>query len=132
LSGIGYLVPPGGFPNISGNKVSWQGQFYSDQPGITIHWQWAAAAYSTNMSNENSLGVKALHSTTVDCTYLNGDQAGTPENEKAFLVAGGTGGGGSNFTGSYSATATAAVGNCIPPCSNGEERCPIVCTPPPG
>ena len=36
----------------------------------------------------------------------NGDQAGTPENVKQYVVGGARGGGGSNFTGSYSSTRT--------------------------
>ena len=37
--------------------------------------------------------------------YQNSDHAGTPENFKSFVTGGARGGGGSNFTGSYSATA---------------------------
>jgi hypothetical protein len=40
--------------------------------------------------------------------YKNSDHAGTPENFKASVTGGATGGGGSNFTGSYSAT-----GSCV-------------------
>ena len=36
--------------------------------------------------------------------YHNSDHAGTPENFKSFVTGGARGGGGSNFTGSYSAT----------------------------
>jgi hypothetical protein len=38
--------------------------------------------------------------------YHNADHAGTPENYKPYLTAGARGGGGANFTGSYSATGT--------------------------
>jgi hypothetical protein len=38
--------------------------------------------------------------------YLNSDHAGTPENFKPYATDGATGGGGSNYTGSYSGTAT--------------------------
>jgi len=41
--------------------------------------------------------------------YKNSDHAGTPENFKTFVVGGATGGGGSNFTGSYSATGSCAL-----------------------
>jgi len=36
--------------------------------------------------------------------YKNSDHAGTPESVRQFLVSGARGGGGSNFTGSYSGT----------------------------
>jgi len=36
--------------------------------------------------------------------YQNSDHAGTPENFTPYVVGGATGGGGSNFTGSYSGT----------------------------
>src|SRR5580700_233016 len=38
--------------------------------------------------------------------YSNSDHAGTPETYKAFVTGGATGGGGSNWTGSYSSTAS--------------------------
>src|SRR5262249_2005178 len=38
--------------------------------------------------------------------YLNSDHAGTPENFKSYVTGGATGGGGSNYTGSLSATAS--------------------------
>jgi hypothetical protein len=132
LSGAGFLVPASGIPNISGNNASWTGQFYSDQPGVSVQWKWAVAAYTTNMTALNTLGVKSIHSIILDCAYLNGDQAGTPENKKSFLTSGGSGGGGSNYTGSYSGTVTPTVDNCVPGCSNGYERCSQICTAPPG
>ena len=52
--------------------------------------------------NYNSLGVKPTH--TNACLYNNSDHAGTPENKKSFLVGGAAGGGGSNYTGSWSST----------------------------
>lgn len=107
LSGVGYLVPAGGLPGGI-NPVTWEGHFYADQPGIIVQWQWSAAVYSSDMSDENSLGVKAAHQN--DCTYINGDHAGTPENKRAFVVGGARGGGGSNFTGSNSATRTVSAG----------------------
>jgi hypothetical protein len=42
--------------------------------------------------------------------YNNSDQAGTPENFKQFVIGGARGGGGSNYTGSYSGTAAV---NCL-------------------
>ncbi len=103
LSGLAYRVPAAGLPG--GIKpVTWKGVF-SATPGITIQWQWAAAVYTQFTNEYNALEIKPTHSTSID-KYHNGDQAGTPENseDRSRLTGGATGGGGSNFTGSYSAT----------------------------
>jgi hypothetical protein len=101
LSGLAYLVPVG--VSLAGaNPVIWSGTF-SGSASFSVHWQFAAAVYTSFSTDYNALGVKPLHSTSLDA-YHNGDQAGTPENFKASLVAGAMGGGGSNFTGSYSPT----------------------------
>jgi len=110
LSGRAYLVPAGGLPGGI-NPVTWSGTI-SGTGSFSAHWQWSAAVY-TNFpapfpSGYNSLGVKPVHSTSLD-SYNNGDQAGTPENEKNFVTGGARGGGGSNWTGSYSATGTASA-----------------------
>jgi hypothetical protein len=103
LSGVPFLVPVGGLPGgIS--PVTWQGSM-TLPPGVSLQWQWSAAVYSQFSTDLNALGVKPLHSTSLDA-YPNGDQAGTPENFKPFVIGGARGGGGSNFTGSYSATGT--------------------------
>jgi hypothetical protein len=104
LSGLSYLVPAGGLPG-GVNPVTWKGTFSSSAP-FSLQWQWGAAVYTTFSTNYNSLGVKPTHSTTIDA-YHNGDQAGTPENFKADVTGGARGGGGSNFTGSLSATGCA-------------------------
>jgi hypothetical protein len=101
LSGVAFTVPAGGLPGGI-NPVTWQGQFLSSTPGASVNWQWGAAVY-TQFGDYNSIGVKPLHSTSLDA-YPNGDQAGTPENMKAYVIGGARGGGGSNFTGSYSST----------------------------
>lgn len=99
LNGIGYYTStglPGGI-----NRVTWSAKFYSPQPHW-IHWQWAAAVYTTFSNLYGSLGVKPLN----DIHYppYNSDHAGTPENYKQYLSGGATGGGGSNWTGSLSGT----------------------------
>jgi hypothetical protein len=107
-------------------RVTFKGQFYSDQAGVTISWHWAAAVYSTNMSNLSSLGVKSA--AVNDCTYINLDNPGTPENEKGSLAVGGTGSGGTNYTGTYSVTDVIAAMNCTPACTTtGYDRCPLIC-----
>ena len=101
LAGLAYQLPA----ELEGgaNPVSWEGDF-TTSAGVSLKWQWAAAVY-TKFSNEyNSLEVKPLHSTTLD-KYHNGNQAGTPEAFTGFVIGGARGGGGSNYTGSYSGTA---------------------------
>jgi hypothetical protein len=100
LSGLAYHVPttlPGGI-----NPVTWQGDF-TLSPGLSLQWQWGAAVYTQFTNSYNELGVKPAHSTSID-SYHTGDQAGTPEAFKQGVTGGARGGGGSNFTGSYSAT----------------------------
>jgi len=46
--------------------------------------------------------VKPTH--TNACLYNDSEHAGTPENKKQFVTGGARGGGGSNFTGSWSGT----------------------------
>lgn len=119
LDGAELMLPnglPGGVKN-----VSWTATFSSDTPGVTLNWQWAAAAYTSlgvnctgNGPNFNDLGVKPVDDNKAS-QYQNSDHAGTPEEYKAFVVGGATGGGGSNFTGSYSATksvTSALVNSC--------------------
>ncbi len=105
LGGIGYQVPAGGIPGGSIKSITWSGDFTTDTPGISVNWQWAAAVYKTFSADESALGVKGVDSNNLD-VYHNSDHAGTPENFKSFVTGGARGGGGSNFTGSYSGTAS--------------------------
>jgi hypothetical protein len=101
LSALGIKSPA----DVKAANVTWSGDISSDVPGVTMSWKWGAAVYTTDMTqpNYNSLGVKAAH--TAACTYNNPDHAGTPEAVKTTVVGGARGGGGSNFTGSWSSTA---------------------------
>lgn len=111
LSGLSYQLSsrlPGGVKN-----VVWSGDFTSDTAGLNIKWQWAAAAYSQFSSDSNALGVKASDAPT--SVYHNSDHAGTPENYRTFVVGGARGGGGSNFTGSMSATEAVVPTQALPP-----------------
>ena len=108
LSGLGFHVPNGGLPGGI-NPVTWMGDF-TTTGGITLSWQWAAAVYGSafapgGMLDYNALEIKPVHSTSLDA-YHNGNQAGTPQNKgvQKAVTGGARGGGGSNFTGSYSAT----------------------------
>jgi hypothetical protein len=108
LSGLSYLVPSG-FGTVT-SPVTWSGTFSTPRgSGISAQWKWGAAVYSQYTDHYGRLKVKAGHQTS--CSVNNGDHAGTPEGLdrdgtawKEFVIGGGTGGGGSNFTGSWSGT----------------------------
>ncbi len=79
----------------------------TDASGVTFSWQWAAAVYTRFDTDPDALGVKPVDDNKAS-VYHNSDHAGTPENFRSFVVGGARGGGGSNFTGSYSGTKSAA------------------------
>ncbi len=111
LTGLTFLVPSG-FTQVQGN-VTWQGTMSSSVDGVSMQWKWGAAVYTTFSTNYNTLAVKPGHQTS--CAYNNGDHAGTPEGTdplsdepfKDFVIGGARGGGGSNWTGSWSGTVSA-------------------------
>lgn len=106
LDGVALQSPlPNGFPGGI-QPVTWQGMFFSATPGLTVQWQWAAAVYSNAAfgANYNLLGVKPVDDNKAS-VYQNSDHAGTPEYFESYVVGGARGGGGSNYTGSYSGTA---------------------------
>jgi RHS repeat-associated protein len=117
IAGLAYPVSPALPGGI--NPVNWTATFYSDASGISVNWQWAAAVYSSFTSSPNSIGSKPIDGNTEN-PYLNSDHAGTPENFKSFVIGGARGGGGSNWTGSYSGTASVvpAVIKSQPPVAN--------------
>jgi hypothetical protein len=100
-------VPASGLPG--GIKdVIWQATFSSNTSGLTVNWQWGAAVYTNFSTKYNDLGVKPVDDNKAS-KYKNSDHAGTPEDFKAYVIGGARGGGGSNFTGSYSATGSCAL-----------------------
>ena len=113
LAGLAYQIPTG--VSVQGAKVTWTGAFSGTTNSFNLQWQWAAAAYSgfgtlslsTPSTFYNGLGVKPIDANT-GSAYLNSDNAGTPENYKANVIAGATGNGGSDFTGLYSQAGTAS------------------------
>jgi len=104
LSGLPVQVPSGGLPGGI-NPVTWSGTFTSTSPNMTISWKWAAAVYTAFSTDDNSLGVKATDDKHYP-PYQNSDHAGTPENWKSSVTGGAQGGGGSNYTGGGSGTAS--------------------------
>jgi uncharacterized repeat protein (TIGR01451 family) len=103
FSGLSYQIPAGK-QIASAEPVTWEGDI-TLPAGVELQWQWAAAVYSTLPGDYNELEVKPLHSSSED-KFHNGDQAGTPENPSVQKdhTEGARGGGGSNYTGSYSGT----------------------------
>lgn len=107
LAGLTFRVPATGLPGGIKNVI-WQATFSSNTSGLTVNWQWAAAAYTNFNTGYNALGVKPVDDNKAS-QYQNSDHAGTPENFKEFVIGGVRGGGGSNFTGSYSGTGSCAL-----------------------
>ncbi|HET9832997.1 MAG TPA: SdrD B-like domain-containing protein [Vicinamibacterales bacterium] len=70
----------------------------TDDTGLSFSWQWSAAVYTYWPSDWNQAMIQAYHG--------NGEHADTPNNTQVqkSLIQGPRGGGGSNFTGSWSAT----------------------------
>ena len=108
VTAVAAQVPAGGWPGGI-DDVSWSGSFTSDTAGLSVRWQWAAAAYTQFGTDYNSLNVKPVDDNR-GSQYQNSDHAGTPESFKQFVTGGARGGGGSNYTGSYSGTASCPVG----------------------
>jgi hypothetical protein len=108
----GLVVPvPANFGGQGHGKVTWKGSLSSNAPGVSVKWKYGAAVYSSFSTDYNALSVKPSHGGTC-AGYPNGEHAGTPEGFnstngqafKTFVTGGAKGGGGSNFTGSWSGT----------------------------
>jgi len=94
-TGLPWQVPAGGLPGGIKN-VSWSAAYWTDTPGITLKWEWGAAAYTsfvTDPTNYNNIGVKPTDDQRGPCNFQNStnDRAGTPENYKPYWVLGATG-----------------------------------------
>jgi hypothetical protein len=88
-------------PSIAaGAKATLTYTTLSSAPGLSFSWEWSAAVYTFWPSDWNQAMIQPYHS-----SY----HAGTPLNTtvQQSLIQGPRGGGGSNFTGSWSATGTA-------------------------
>lgn len=125
MDAVEFPVPAGGLPGGIQN-VKWLANFSTDTAGVSVQWMWSAAVYTSFNSDYNTLGVKPVDDNKAS-QYQNSDHAGTPENFKADLTAGATGGGGSNYTGGLSGTASVAVPvNQFPTASAGGPYSAIV------
>jgi hypothetical protein len=107
LAGFTFPVPSSGLPGGIKNVI-WQATFSSNAQNLTVSWKWGAAVYTNFSPDYNALGVKPVDDNKAS-QYQNSDHAGTPENFKTFVIGGARGGGGSNFTGSYSGTGSCAL-----------------------
>ena len=83
--------------------MTWSGSFYTSS-SISVSWKWGAAVYTQFSSDYNLLNVKPTHTNSLN--FNNSDHAGTPESFKSYVIGGACGGGGSNWTGSWSGTIT--------------------------
>jgi hypothetical protein len=110
LTGLAYPVPA----SITGGQTTpvWTGTFNSSVHGVSMNWAWGAAVYTNFSTNYNVLAPLAAHGNA--CVgNSGGDHAGTPEGSisgtpfKTYVIGGATGGGGSNWTGSWSGTQSA-------------------------
>ncbi|HEV3384054.1 MAG TPA: carboxypeptidase regulatory-like domain-containing protein [Gemmata sp.] len=104
IGGLGWQTASG-LAGGSVKNITWSGDFHTDTAGISVNWQWAAAVYTEFTSDMSGIQVKTVDDNHAD-VYQNSDHAGTPENFKNFVIGGARGGGGSNWTGSYSGTAS--------------------------
>jgi hypothetical protein len=105
LTALPFTVPA--TPALAGATFSWTGTFLDDSTAINVSsWAGGAAVYTgagfPASTPFNSIGVKPVDGSTNQ--YPNTDKAGSPENFKAFLVAGGLGTGGTAYTGGYTST----------------------------
>jgi hypothetical protein len=106
MGGAGYPVTaglPGGIKN-----VTWTASFWSDTANTNLNWKWEAAVYNTFAADPNNLNVKPVDNNKLS-SYANNDHAGTPEAMKTYVIAGATGGGGTNYTGNSSPGANVAA-----------------------
>lgn len=75
-----------------------KGEFHSNRTGVASSWFYGAACYQPLFTNA-SVGAPGIIQSVSGAV-----NAGTPASQQSNLVAGGTGGGGSNYTGSNSSS----------------------------
>jgi hypothetical protein len=112
LTGLAFPVPAS-FAQVAGRvngNVIWQGSFGSSVTGVSVNWKWSAAVYTSFTTDYNALGILPAHGNS--CFAGGGDHAGTPENYKAYVIGGARGGGGSDWTGSWSGTEGVSISTC--------------------
>lgn len=119
-AGLAYILPAGFPGNV--NNVTWNVTFTSPTASsLTFQFQYGAANYlsennkgdvfpltASGQPDYNAMMIDPAHNAPTCNGYNGGDHSGTPENQevKALVTGGGSGGGGSNWTGSWSSTPT--------------------------
>lgn len=117
-AGLAYILPASFPQNV--NNVTWHATFTSPTaPYLQFQFQYGAANYLSSKNGNvfplsggqpdyNAMMINPVHNAPTCGGYNNGDHAGTPENQKVknLVTGGGSGGGGSNWTGSWSSTPT--------------------------
>ncbi|NNC90580.1 MAG: hypothetical protein HKN82_19155 [Akkermansiaceae bacterium] len=88
-------VPDGGIEG-GASPVTWTADFSVAGAEVSeLKWQWSAAVYEQAPADPNDLGI----------LWVKGERsAGTPMNNRDYVTGGARGGGGSNWTGSWSST----------------------------
>jgi hypothetical protein len=112
LTGRAFAVPAS-FAQVGGKvsgSVVWQGTLGSDTEGVSVSWKWGAAVYTTFSTDYNALQILPAHGNS--CSGGGGNHAGTPMAFTQYVTGGARGGGGSNFTGSWSGTQDVAIDSC--------------------
>jgi hypothetical protein len=86
------------------NPIKWKGIWTASSTCVTsVEWNWSAAVYSSFALIPSYVEIKPIDAAT-GSLYNNTDAAGTPENYRAFLIAGARGLGGTNYTGTPTVT----------------------------
>jgi hypothetical protein len=112
LDAVAFRVPSGGLPGGT-HPVSWQGVFSSTAtPPLQVKWQWGAAVYTQLSKSYTTLDVEPADQNLQASIF---QLAGSPEMYRAYVVAGATGDGGSNYTGYYSAADSCSTAPVVPP-----------------
>ena len=118
-AGIAYLIPAGFPQNV--NNVTWSANVSASVTGLDVTWQYGVSNWLTSskgtsfpglsqspfVPDYNGMMVDPAHNAPLcNASYNSGDHAGAPEfsGRGNVLTGGGSGGGGSNWTGSWSST----------------------------
>ncbi len=82
--------------------VKWRGVWASSSSCVSaVNWKWSAAVYSGFTTDKTLINIKPVDDIGTS-VYSNSDYAGTPENFKAYCIAGARSIGGADYTGTYS------------------------------
>ena len=100
---VGAAIPVNNYPNLtSSGQATIQFTAQTDDTALSFSWQWSAAVYTYWPSDWNVALIQPYHGNGP----TGSQHADTPDNTQVqkSLIQGPRGGGGSNFTGSWSAT----------------------------